>query len=66
MAYKVVVEKTAAKTIGKMDARPRKIILNFLKELAQSSMSNRVQYFPLISVQFFPLCRVAVADFYAA
>ena len=37
MAYKVVVEKTAAKTIAKMDARPRKIILNFLKELAQSS-----------------------------
>jgi ABC-type glutathione transport system ATPase component len=29
-------------------------------------VSNRVQYFPLISVQFFPLCRVAVADFYAA
>jgi len=37
MAYKVVIEKTAAKTIGKMDARPRTMILSFLKALAQSN-----------------------------
>lgn len=37
MAYKVVIEKTASKAIEKMDARPRKQILQFLKELAQSS-----------------------------
>lgn len=36
MAYKVIVEKTAAKAIEKMDAGPRRQILQFLKELAQS------------------------------
>ena len=31
----------------------------------QSGMSNSAQYFPLISVQYFPLCRFFESDFYA-